>query len=70
MDVKLEVAAGIEPAYRAFVALPARLLTPVDALQPGRRICAVRADRAGTAVPIAFMTLHVRGEPHRSVRFG
>ena len=33
--------------------------TPVDAAQPGRRIFAVRSD-AGSSVPIAFMTPHVK----------
>jgi hypothetical protein len=36
-----------------------RCTIPVDAVQPGRRITAVRAE-VGSTVPIAFMTPHVR----------
>lgn len=37
-----------------------RSTTPVDAVQPGRRIAALTKD-AGSSVPMAFMTPHVRG---------
>jgi len=33
--------------------------TPIDAVQPGRRIAALRTE-AGSSVPMAFMTPHVR----------
>jgi hypothetical protein len=36
-----------------------RMTVPKDAVQPGRRIAAVRKD-VGSTVPIAFMTPHVR----------
>ena len=36
-----------------------RSTTPVDAVQPGRRIAAL-TDSAGSSVPMAFMTPHVR----------
>ncbi|MCP4224670.1 MAG: VOC family protein [Actinomycetia bacterium] len=36
-----------------------RSTTPVDAVQPGRRIAAVRSE-VGSTVPIAFMTPHVK----------
>lgn len=40
--------------------------TPIDAVQPGRRICALRDDAFDVSVPTAFMTPHVRGASHRS----
>lgn len=40
--------------------------TPIDAVQPGRRICALRDDALDISVPTAFMTPHVRGAAHRS----
>lgn len=36
-----------------------RCTTPRDAVQPGRRICALRRE-AGSSVPIAFMSPHVK----------
>ncbi|MGF1596532.1 MAG: glyoxalase [Acidimicrobiales bacterium] len=39
--------------------LGGRLTTPVDAVQPGRRIAAL-TPAAGSTVPVAFMTPHVR----------